>query len=246
MTRTMCGTWVADQSVNSSPTQDAMTRARLHRARDQPLLPVVALEHDGRVAERRVQVADGHRELVALVARLVDQGRVLIQRGADVQHRRQRLVVHVDRGHRVGGGVAVAGDHAGDDLADVADLVHRHRRVIRDHDVGGDRPGARHAALLVGQVGAGEGGDDAGHAPARRSTSTHVILRVRVRAAHERHVQRAGQGDVVGPVGLAGDQLGVFLAQARPAELGGPRRDRLGHGRTPACAARRTARTMFS
>jgi hypothetical protein len=34
-------------------------------------------------------------------------------------------------------------------------------------------------------------------------------------------VQHPGQRDVVGPVGLAGDEALVFLAQARLAELSG-------------------------
>ena len=81
-------------------------------------------------------------------------------------------------------------------------------------------------------------------------TSTEVISRMRERAAQERDVQHPGQLDVVGPVGLAGDQTLVFLAQARLAELGRLRLLRLvdlrGHELTPVSAARRTARTMFS
>ena len=43
---------------------------------------------------------------------------------------------------------------------------------------------------------------------------------VRDRAAQDRHVQHAGQHDVVGPVGPAGDQPGVLLAAAGRADLG--------------------------
>ena len=190
-------------------------RARLHRARDQPLLAVVALQHHRGVAEGRVEVAVGEDPLVALVAGLVHLRRVLVQRRPDVQHRRQRLVVDVDGCERVGGLVPVPGHHDGHRLADVADLVGGHRRVGRDHDVRGDRPGARQAALLVGEVGAGERGDDAGSA-AGGADVHRGDPRVRERAAQEGHVQHAGQADVVGPVGLAGDQSGVFLAERAP------------------------------
>ena len=66
-------------------------RARLHRGRDQPLLAVGALKHDRRVTEGRVHVAVGKDPLEALVARLVNLGRALIQRGPDVEHRRELL-----------------------------------------------------------------------------------------------------------------------------------------------------------
>ena len=247
MTRSTCGTCVADQSVNSPPTTRADHRARLHRGRDQPLLPVGALDHDRRVAERRVQVALREDEVEALVARLVHLGRGLVQGRPHVEHRRKLLVVDLDGGQRVGRGVAVAGHDAGHRLADVAHLVHRHRRVRRDHDVRGDRPGAGQAALLGGEVRAGVGGDHARLVPGRADVH-RGDPGVRVRAAEEGDVQHPGQRDVVGPVGLAGDEALVFLAQAGLAEFGGFGLGCLGRGHslTPAWAARRTARTMFS
>ena len=223
-------------------------RARLHRARDQPLLAVRALDHHGRVAEGRVQVALGEDEVEALVARLVHLGRRILQRCPHIEHRGKLLVVDLDGGQRVGRGVAVAGHHAGHGLTDVTHLVHRHRRVRRDHDVRGDRPGAGKAALLGGEVRAGVGGDHARLVPGRADVH-RGDPGVRVRAAEEGDVQHPGQRDVVGPVGLAGDEAFVFLAQARLAEFSGFRLGYLslrGHSVTPACAARRTARTMFS
>ena len=194
-------------------------RARLHGAGDQPLLPVVPLEHHLGAGERRVDVAVAEHPLEALVPGLVHPGGGLVQRGPDVQHRRQRLVVHVHGVDRVRRGVAVPGHHAGHRLAHVADLVGGHRRVRRDDDVRGDRPGARQAALLVGEVRAGERGDHAGDL----ERAAHVDAGdpgVREWAAHEGDVQHPGQDDVVGPVGLAGDQPGVLLAGTGPAELG--------------------------
>ena len=79
-------------------------RARLHRARDQPLLAVRALDHHGRVAEGRVQVALGEDEVEALVARLVHLGRRILQRCPHVEHRGKLLVVDLDGGQRVGRG----------------------------------------------------------------------------------------------------------------------------------------------
>ena len=61
MTRSTCGIWVADHNVNSSPSHGGDHRARLHRARDQPLLPVGALQHHGGVAERGLDVAVAER-----------------------------------------------------------------------------------------------------------------------------------------------------------------------------------------
>ena len=248
MTRSTCGIWVDGPEGELPAHARADHRARLHRARDQPLLAVRALDHHGRVAEGRVQVALGEDEVEALVARLVHLGRRVLQRRPHVEHRRKLLVVDFDGGQRVGRGVAVAGHDAGHGLADVAHLVHRHRRVRRDHDVRGDRPGAGQAALLGGEVRAGVGGDHPRLVPGRADVH-RGDPGVRVRAAEERDVQHPGQRDVVGPVGLAGDEALVFLAQARLAELSGFRLGYLslrGHSLTPACAARRTARTMFS
>ena len=143
--------------------------------------------------------------------------------------------IDVDELERVRRGVVVAGDHAGHDLADVADLVGGHRRVRRDDDVRRHRPGAGQAALFGGEVGAGERGDDAGRAAGGR----HVHRPdpgVRHRAAHVTDVQHPRQHDVVGPVGLPGEQPRVLLARPRLADLGGDR-----HDGAPSDAAR----TMF-
>ena len=208
-----------ERDLVADPLRDH--RARFHRARDQPLLPVVALEHDRRVAEGGVHVAVGEDPLVALVAGLVHLGRV--RRPARCACRAPAAAARSPRRSAASASAAVYRSRAttsGHGLADVADLVDRHRRVRRDEDVRRHRPRARQAALLGGEVGAGEGGDHAGLVE-RAADVDPGDLRVRVRAAQEGHVQHAGQLDVVGPVGLAGDQLGVFLAQPGPADLGG-------------------------
>ena len=113
----------------------------------------------------------------------------------------------------------------------------------------------------VGEVGAAVGGDDAGQLERGRHVDADD-LGVRHRAAQDGHVQQARQRDVVGPVGLAGDQLGVLLAarprrarRRRTAEaLGACRRDRRRHwsvmrascvgcraGTSPAAGPRRAA-----
>src|SRR6478672_12895789 len=106
-----------------------------------------------------------------------------------------------------------------------------------------DRPAARQAGLLA-EVRGGEGGDHTGHLLSRADVHRRDP-RMRERAADEGHVQQAGQHDVVGPVGLAGEQPGVLLAGARLAEFGRRGLGFGGHGVTPASAARWTALTMF-
>ncbi len=138
-------------------------RARFHRARDQPLLPVVPLDHHRRIPESGDGVPLLEDPLVALVARLVHLRRALGQGGAHVEDRGQRLVFDIHRRGGIGSLVAVPGDHHGDRLTDVADFLSRHRRVVRDDDVRCNRPRAGQAALRAGEVGAGEGGDHTRH-----------------------------------------------------------------------------------
>ena len=220
---------------------------RFHGRRDQPLLTVGALDHHRRVTERGVYVPVAERPGERLVPGRVQLHGAVRESRLHVEHRLKRLVVHVDELERVGGGVAVAGDHARHDLAAVPDGVHRHRRVLGDNDVRGDGPGAGQRALLRGEVGAGVGGEDPGGLAGRG----HVDggdPRVRVRAAQERDMHHAGERDVVGPVGLPGDQAGVFLPCPGLADLG---RGEIGRGHAVTSvvavpfAARRTARTMF-
>ena len=177
-TRTMCGIWVDD------PQGDAAVRtarggdrcARLHGHRDQPLVDVVPGEDPVRLRLRGLVVTVGELPRVALVrARVVVHGgRALLEGGPHVEHRRERLVVDLDRLERVGGLVAVARDHHRHGVPDVAHLVHGEGQVRRHHGVLGDRPDAEGADVLVAEVGTGVGGHDAG--PVRAAeTSTRVI-----------------------------------------------------------------------
>ena len=128
------------------------------------------------------------------------------------------------------------------------------------HDVLGDRPGARQAALLVGEVGAGERGDHAGLARAPRTTSIRVIR------ACANGLRRNARCSMPGSVMLSVQWVRPVISRAsslrrraRPTSGGEcglavmpacSRPSLLGHGslaaprRAPA-AARRTARTMF-
>ena len=211
--------------------------ARLHRGGQQPLLEEAALDDDHVLAGlgqglRVVGAGAGEVEQEAPVGAgaLVHERRAVGEGGLHVHHGGQLVVLHGDRLEGVSGGVAVPGDDDRDAVADVADLVGGQRGVHRRHHVGGDRPGARHGrAHHVGQVGAAVGGDDAGHLERGRHVDRDD-RGVRHRAAQHRHVQQAGQGDVVGPVGLAGDELGVLLAAPAAAELAAAvrRRQRVG------------------
>ena len=209
--------------------------AVLHRGRDQALLLEAAAHHDRVVAgvgDGLGVVGSGAREVEqeALVGALVavDQRRTLLEGLLHVDHGGQLVVLHRDRLEGVGRGVAAARDDDGDAVTDVAHLVGGERRVGRRDHVGGDRPGARHRrAHDVGKVLAAVGGNDARHLE-RGGDVDRDDLGVGHRAAQHGHVQQAGQGDVVGPVGLAGDELGVLLAATAPPQL--PAGVRLGEG----------------
>jgi hypothetical protein len=200
--------------------------ARLHRGRQQALLAEAASHDDRVVAGRRDGlgvVGAGTREVEqeaavgALVA--VHERRALGERCLHVDDRRQLVVLDGDGLERVGGRVAVAGHDHRDAVTDVAHLVGGERRVDRRDHVRGDRPGAGHRrAHDVGEVGPAVGGDDARHLERGRHVDRQDP-RVGHGAAQHGHVQQPGQGDVVGPGGLAGDELRVLLAAPPAAEL---------------------------
>ncbi len=86
-------------------------RARLHGRRDQPLLPVGALQYDRRVAERGLQVAVVERPGERLVPGLVDfrGSRASIAASMSSTGSSGSYVTSISS-TRVGGGVLVAGD----------------------------------------------------------------------------------------------------------------------------------------
>ena len=140
------------------------------------------------------------------------------RRVLEVDDRRQRVVVDDHRLDRVARRVAALGQDDGDDLADVVHLAAGEREVRRVVHVVGDRPRARQRrGPLVVEVGAGAAPPArlAGRAPREAST---VMRAWAMRAAHQAHPERAGDGEVVDELGLAGEQLGVLLADAARAE----------------------------
>ena len=177
---------------------------------------------------------------------VADQRRAVCERLLRGRDRGQDVVVDVDELERVGGDVGIGGDDGGDLLALVAHLVgDEHRlRVARQR---------RHPrqAVLRHEV-AGDDRDDAVERGGGRRVDA-VDARVRDRSAQDRHVQHAGQRDVVEVVALALDETPVLVALhavADPADLGGRVGRRVvgrGHALAPAfdAAAVCTALTMF-
>ena len=135
------------------------------------------------------------------------------QRILQVDDRIERVVLDVDGIERIAGLGVGPGEHDRDPVADVVHLVHGQRVVRRVLHVLGDRPRARHrCGPQVGQLGAGEHLDDAGQTLRRRRVDRRDAG-VGERAAQDGHVQRAGQDEVIGEAGLAGEQGRVLPAQ---------------------------------
>ncbi len=81
----------------------------------------------------------------------------------EVEYHRQVLVVDVDDVECVVRLVGGAGDHDGNRFTGEVDGIDGQRRCGRSFLVFGDRPRARQAPLLLGEVGARVHGDDARH-----------------------------------------------------------------------------------
>jgi hypothetical protein len=127
-----------------------------------------------------------------------------------VEQDRQRLVVDVNGGDRVGGLVAGLGD----DRRDLLGLVHD-RVDGQDHLlVAGERRHPVEAGLL--EILAGDHRQDAGHRQ-RLARVDRLDLRVRVRAADDVHPDHVRQDDVLDVHALAADEPGVLLALLRVA-----------------------------
>ena len=124
-----------------------------------------------------------------------------------------------------------------DGLADVPDLVDCQRREGGHLDVVGHRPHAGDRTVEVAEVLGGEGSYDMG--PLEGGSDVEVRdLGVGHGAAQDRHVQRARELDVVGPVGLAVEQARVLLPAQRPAHrIGVGIRQGVGHFLPPISSA---------
>ena len=146
--------------------------------------------------------------------------RARLERLAAVDDRGQRVVVDEHGVGRVAGRVAIGRDHHRDRLAVVADAA-----------LGQQRDGAAGASSPVGF-------EPHGTPPARPRSSAvmtattpgmasaadvsmPVIVACAERRAHERRVQHARQHEVVDVAALAGDELGVLLAQDALADAAG-------------------------
>ena len=180
------------------------------------------LEHMRRILERGIDVAVAHRHEGRDVRGEVGvHGRGAgLHRVARVAHRRQRLVVDLDRGGGVLREVAVVRDHHGDGLADVADFVAgerdlRARRLDR-------RIGHQHRDLAGGDarrhVVGGEHRVNARHRSGRRAVDA-ANAGVAVGAADESRVQHAGQVHVIDELAAPGEQGRVFEARDPCAEV---------------------------
>ena len=191
--------------------------ARLQRGR--MAARVEGVERDDRVGLResalRGLLITGLPVVAAVVGLslflVADQRRVRSKRQLRVHDRGQRVVLDVDALERVLGDVGVGGDHRRDLLALEAHLVGREHglRVARQR---------RHPGEVVGfEVLAGDDGDDARDL-LRGARVDPLDLRVRQRAAQQRHVEHARQVDVLDEVAVAPDQAVVLDPLAAVAD----------------------------
>ena len=194
---------------------------RLDRVRDQPLLAVVLLHGDRRLGEEPVDLARLQRpgvRAVLLVLVVDERGRVA-HRLPDVSDSRERLVVDLDELRGVLRERTALGNDDRDAVPRVARLVRAQRPVLGNVAVAGDGPCARQRARpFVGEVGPRERRHDA----VRRLRLREVDLRdlrVRVRAAHDRHPEHPGEHHVVDPARLAAKQACVLFALDRGADV---------------------------
>ena len=135
-----------------------------------------------------------------------DHRRGGIERGADVHHGVQRVVLDVDQLQRVAGRIPVLGNDERHLLALEAHLVGGQHGL---HVVGQRRhPGQ----TLLGQVGAGHHRLDL-RMCLRGSHIDADDAGVRVRRAQDRQVQHPRQRDVVDVAAAAPDEPGILLAQ---------------------------------
>ena len=169
-----------------------------------------------RLGEVAFDLAEDERALVGEVGakRLVDQRRVRRERSLGVDDRVERLVLHFDQVGAVLGQVAAVGEHDGDALADVANLVGRQQApyVL----VGGGAEVRQRVGQLDG-LGAGHDHHDAGQLP-RRLRVDADDPGVCVRASYERRVEHPGDAHVVDVVATATQELRILDAANRLAD----------------------------
>ena len=208
-------------------------RARGLQRRRAHAVPAPAAPHDGGGAgEVPLHVAEVEAavEHDVAVEGVVHAGGVGPHRGDRVDDRLEHLVVDLDQRAGVLGDVAVGGRDDGDGLAGVAHLL-RGDRGLR-HRLGAERG---HRPDVLQRLGAGEDADHAGQRP-RGARVDRADAGVGVRAAQHGGVQHAGHHDVADVARASGQQLRVFLAGGRLADV------LVAHTSAPAAT---TDRTMF-
>jgi hypothetical protein len=181
---------------------------------------------------------------------LVHERRPLRQRLLGVDDDGQRVVLDEDLLGGVHHAVLVVADDDRDRLADVLDGAAGQRPRLRALDLHpGRHPGHRERRLEV-EVVAREHAVDAGER-LRALGVDRDDPGVRLRGAHDRHVEHPGEDDVVDVAPAPGDHPGVLLAAQRLADPLAARRLLPGraHAVTPwlreASAADSTALTML-
>ena len=197
-------------------------RARLDRHAAAAVLPELILEDMRGVGEGGIDVAVSKLERRQHIGaeRGVGPRRAVLDRVAAVADRRQRVVMHGDRGGGILGNVARVGDHHRDRLADIIDFGAR-QRVLgaqrRDRRIG-QQHRHRFAAHRIRQILGGDDGVDAGYRQRRLGVDA-VHARVRIRRADEAGVQHAGHFHVVDETAAAGQQRRIFEPRHARAEM---------------------------
>ena len=203
--------------------------AGLHEGGDEPLLAVFANDEYA----VRFGLADGLLHIATgaggggvelpeggLVGALVGVGEHLVLEGFHaVEDGGQLVVVDVDEFGGIAGFRGAAGDDDGDDLTGTGNAVADPREVVGGDLLGGDRPRVGTDTQAFGEVGSGVDADDV----LRVLGGTGVDVRdlgVGEGAADHRQVHHAREDDVVGPLGAAGDEALVLLAEACLPDLG--------------------------
>ena len=181
----------------------------------------VLLHHHVRLREglvRRGAVAGFPVEdaVVLLVLLVGPQDRRSREQGLErIDDDRQRVVIDLDRLDAVGCRVPIGRDHGGHFLR----LVHY--LLGGQHHLGVRHEGRHPVQVVLGQGLAGDHRQHSGDLQ-RLVGVDGLDLRVRERAAHDVHVQHAGELDVVDVVAPAADEARILLALHRvphPAHL---------------------------
>ena len=200
-------------------------RARFDRRSDQPIVDEIDAGHMRRCLQRpphgglvaaRPAKADVSRN------RVVELSCLRCARFARIDNGREGFVADLDQVRRIDGLLARLRDHDRDRLADVANVLARecpawrlcHRSAVDPLD----RPKRTHRADPVGcHVGAAENGYDTGRAERRRRFDI-ANGSVRVRGAHDRGMEFAGDDDIGDEAAAAAQQPDILDAPDRYAD----------------------------